>query len=132
MAMAGVFTEAEIGDGGHRKFFFGGSAEEPADDVIFIQRFGAEVVFFGSVDDAEDEVGEETFVGARGEPWESDVDRHLGNAGHAGDFAADVFAVDDENRDDDVAAPRDDLFQHFAKLRLLAKAAGTLGGQRIR
>ena len=42
--------------------------------------------FLIAVDDAEDEIGAEPFFGACGEPVGGDIDGHLEDAGHRGDF----------------------------------------------
>ena len=108
VAVAGVFAETQIGDADHadlRPLHF---AEQPADDVVLIQRRGPRRIFAVAVDHAEDQVGGKTFLGPFGQPRNRHIHRHLKHARHR--------SLAHENGNDDVAPAKRHPLEHLPKL----------------
>ena len=72
MAVVGVFAETQVGDGDHGNF--GCRAQQPADDVVLIERSGAGGILGFAIDDAENQIGFKALISAFGEPLGRHVD----------------------------------------------------------
>ena len=103
MAVRGVLAEADVGDE-HERFRGGGlleRAQAALHDAVVDPGAGAVLVFFGGK--AEEQEAADAECGAGLGFLHGFVDGEVEDAGHGGDFAANAFALAEEERVDEGA-----------------------------